>query len=90
MMMNEFEREQVKQLAARMTPELMRRIQLSVTDRDRERAAVIILDCCANAMMNADPVTRMEAYDLHTRVTRWVWGRQCEKDWKGSPLMEVQ
>lgn len=86
----EMDRREVKELAARMTPELMRRIQASVTDEDRERTAIMILSCCADAMMNGDSTTRLEAYDLFQQVRRWQWGRRCAKDWEGYPLMEVQ
>lgn len=88
--MTKDERQRFKALAARMTPELMRSIMERVTDSDRDRTAVILLDCFATLMIEGDPITRLEAREHHARVLRWLWGRQCERDWKGSPMMEVQ
>ena len=75
---------------AMLTPEEWRRIKESVTDSQRERVAVILLDCFATLMIEGDPITRIEAREYHAQVLRWVWDRKCERDWKGSPMMEVQ
>ena len=82
-------REAVEQ-AAMLTPMDWEHIKASVTDSQRERTAVVLLECLARTMIDGDPLTRMEAYELHAQVLRWVWNRKCERDWKGSPLMEVQ
>jgi len=83
---------EVADQVAMLSPEEWLHIKDRVTDSQRERTAVLLLDCCAKVMMNpnADRSTRMEAHQLHGQVTRWVWARKCERDWKGSPLMEVQ
>jgi hypothetical protein len=75
---------------ALLTPEEWHRIKATVTDGQRERTAALLLACFAKAMIEGDPMTRMEAYEAHEQVVRWIWERKCERDWKGSPLMEVQ
>jgi hypothetical protein len=65
------ERKQAKRLAARVTPELMRAVAaMPSTPSYKERAAVMIVACCAKAMMEGDPTTRSEAYDVHERALR--------------------
>ena len=73
-----------------ITPAMWRNIKASITDGRREACAVELLACFAKLMIEGDPITRMEAHEYHARVLRWVWERKCERDWKGSPLMEVQ
>ena len=81
---------ETKQLAARMTPELMRRVLAVPTCKaSQEQAAAIILECCAKAMMEGDPLTRFKAYDLHQQITRWVWNHHCERQWQGTQVREV-
>ncbi len=59
-MMDAYERQQVKELAARMTPALMQRIlEAPISKASQEQAAAIILECCAEAMMEGDPITRL-------------------------------
>lgn len=90
MMMTQEERQQAKELAARMTPELMARVMAApVGKASQEQAATAILNCCARVMMNGDPESRIEAYDLHKQVTRWVWNQHCDRQWHGTPVREV-
>jgi hypothetical protein len=72
-----------KELAAKLTPEVMRRIlALPNSKAEQERAASMILECCAKAMMHGDTLTRLDAYNLHQRITRWMWKRHDNFDWK--------
>lgn len=90
MRMTQEENQQLKQLAKRMTPELMKRLLAVPTCKEKqEQAAVMILDCCARVMMSDDREARVEAYQLHSRITRWVWNHHAERSWQGIHVGEV-
>ena len=79
-----------KELAVRMTPELMRRIlALPNSKTEQELAAAAILRTCAKAMMEGDPLTRIEAYELHQRICAWVWNTAAERSWGNYQAREI-
>ncbi len=82
----------VEELIAKMPPKIWESIKASITDRDREHTSVAVLACCVRVIMHpdADLATRMKAQDVHEQVLRWVWSHQCDRDWKGTLVREVQ
>ena len=88
--MTQDEHQQVRELARRMTPELMRRIlAVPPCKVKQEQAAMMILDCCARVMMSDEREARMEAHRLHGQITRWVWNHYAEQQWQGIHVGEV-
>lgn len=71
------------------TPEELKRIAASLTDRDRMLIELRVLHCCAKLMLKGDPEIRVQAHEIQTVMLIHQWNRMTRDSWKNCNIREV-